>query len=322
VKNKTLAAIDIGTNTFRLLIAEVGFDPQQENYTIREIHSERVITRLGEGIHESRNLKDEAVERSITALKKFCRTVGFHDVDKISALATSALREAENSDYFLEEVKKVTELPITVISGEEEAKITSTGILLDMDVPDRAFMIDIGGGSTELVYAKRGAAEYVHSLNTGVVYLAGKYMLTDPPSPEALKQMEQEIVQKITATVTQFQKLMSEETVFIGTAGTVTSLAAMAQNLTTFEHDKIHNYTLSFDMVKNLFSTISTISSEDRARLIPFELARLDIIVPGTLILLKLMEAFGFKEITVSNYGLREGILIDLYNKLRQQKDT
>jgi exopolyphosphatase/guanosine-5'-triphosphate,3'-diphosphate pyrophosphatase len=313
---KKLAAIDIGTNTFRLLIAEIAEDSRQNEYKLREIHSERIITRLGEGIHHNRYLKKEAIERSIDALRKFCQIVAAQDVIKTSALATSALREARNSTYFLDEVKKVTELPIEIISGEQEAEITATGMLLDMTVPESAFMVDIGGGSTELIYAKKGAPQFVHSLNTGVVYLAGRYMLYDPPRSKDLNKMEDTITQKITGICDSFKQHFTEDTVLIGTAGTVTALAAMTQNLRKFDHNKIHNFKISLDRVRDIFSTISRLSSHERAQHIPFELARLDIIVPGTLILSKLMETFNFSEITVSNYGLREGILIELYKKL------
>jgi exopolyphosphatase/guanosine-5'-triphosphate,3'-diphosphate pyrophosphatase len=316
VKDKTLAAIDIGTNTFRLLIAKMSDGPPQIKYDIKEIHSERIITRLGDGMHENGYLKKEAIDRSVTALRKFCKIIALHGVDKITALATSALREARNSNEFLDAAKKVTELPIEIISGEQEAKITAMGMLLDTTVPETAFMVDIGGGSTELIYAIKGIPEIVLSLNTGVVYLAGKYMTADPPSEEDLILMEEEIVDNITGSAESFRKSFSNNTAMIGTAGTVTALAAMSQNLKKFEHIKIHNYRLLLHKVKDIFSTISRLSSHERARHIPFELSRLDIIVPGTLILSKLMDIFGFEEIRVSNYGLREGILIRLYNQM------
>ena len=127
------------------------------------------------------------------------------------------------------------------------------------------------------------------------------------------------ISQKITKIEKHDLKFISHDagsgTVFIGTAGTVTTLAAMSHKLRNFEHAKIHNTRLTQQKVKKIYSAIAPISSLERAKFIPFEPSRLDIIVPGTLILLKLMELFNFREITVSNYGLREGVLIDLYRK-------
>ncbi len=322
VKKRALAAIDIGTNTFRLLIAEVVPDPVRKTFSIKEIHSERTVTRLGEGIHANGFLTEEAMERSIAVLGKYCTTIASHDVYKTSAVATSALREAKNRTSFLEEAKNITELPIRVISGEEEAKITAYGMLFDMNIPDTALMVDIGGGSTELIFARQGKPDFVSSVNTGVVSLAGKYMTHDPPLKEELAGMESEITARIESIKHPFLQLLSGQTRFIGTAGTITSLAAISQGLTAYDHAKIHTYKLHVHGVKDIFSTLSGLSSRERAQYIPFELSRLDIIVPGTLILSTLMETFGFEELTVSNYGLREGILFNLYNESRQDCET
>jgi exopolyphosphatase/guanosine-5'-triphosphate,3'-diphosphate pyrophosphatase len=317
VKNKRLAAIDIGTNTFRLLIAEVQPDYNQKNYSIKEICSKRIITRLGDGIAHDGAINEQAATRGIRVLKQFSRTISRYGVEKISAVATSALRKAKNRRVFLDKAQDAAGLDIRVISGRQEAKLTASGMLTDMTLPEGALMLDIGGGSTELIFMKGRKPLAVHSLDLGVVYLAGKYMMSDPPLPGDVMQMEAEISGKINASIKSLIKLFSRETVCIGTAGTVTALAAMSQNLRKFNHNKIHKYVLTLESVNNIFSAISGLSSNERAEYIPFELARLDIIVPGTLILLKLMESFGFREMTVSNYGLLEGTLIDLYRKRR-----
>ncbi len=312
-----LAAIDIGTNTFRLLIAEVCHDLPKNTFSFREIHSERIITRLGEGIHDKGRLSEDAVNRSLAALKGFSDTISRLNVRRTSAVATSALREAANSADFIKKARQVTGLDIKIISGEEEARMTASGMLMDMPVPASALLADIGGGSTELIFAGNGEPLSVCSLPLGVVYLAGRYMGEDPPAVRDLNQMGEDISRRITPAVERFSGLRGPDTVFIGTAGTITTLSAVTQNLVTFRHDRIHKSRLRLDQVKGIYSAISVMPSMERARYIGLEPARLDIIVPGTLILLKLMEAFGFDEITVSNYGLREGILIDLYKKAR-----
>ena len=326
MKDKTFAAIDIGTNTFRLLIANVRFNPRKDLYSINEIFSERVITRLGAGISRNGLLRKEAITKSLTVLGKFSDILSRYEVHKISAVATSALREAKNSDEFLKKTKAATGLNIKIISGEDEAKKTASGMLMDIPAPDTALMADIGGGSTELIFSRHGKPSFVHSLNLGVVYLADRYMKHDPPLKEDLIQMERYISQEIRKIVKPYLKLITHnsklKTVFIGTAGTITTLAAVAKKLKIFEHKKIHHAILTRRKVENIFSAISGISSRERAEFIPFEPSRLDIIVPGTLILLKLMEIFNFKEITVSNYGLREGILIELYNKNEKKEFT
>ncbi|MBI5663484.1 MAG: Ppx/GppA family phosphatase [Nitrospirae bacterium] len=334
MRHPKLAAIDIGTNTFRLLIAEVNTAPGQTNYSIKEICSKRTITRLGNGIADSGVINEQAVTRGIKALKQFSRIISRHKVEKISAVATSALREAKNSRHFLDKARAEAGLDIKVISGRQEAKLTASGMLIDMTPPKSALMLDIGGGSTELIFMKGGKPPAVHSLDLGVVYLAGKYMISDPPLTGDLIQMEEETSGKIKSSVKSFKKLFSRDTVCIGTAGTVTALAAISQDIGTagtvtalaaisqdirrFNHNKIHKSILTLENVRNIFSTLSGLSSKERAEYVPFELARLDIIVPGTLILLKLMDSFGFKEMTVSNYGLLEGTLLDLCKKERK----
>lgn len=318
MKNQRLAAVDIGTNTFRLLVAEVHPGRGKKNYSIKVISSKRIITRLGDGISFDGFINEQSVTRSIKALKQISRIISRLRVDKVSAVATSALREAKNSRDFLDKARTAAGLDIKVISGMQEARLTACGMLIDIAPPKSALLFDIGGGSTELIFMKGGTPLAVRSLDLGVVYLAGKYMTSDPPRTGDLMRMDEEISAKIKCPVRSLKNLFPRNTVCIGTAGTVTALAAMSLNLRRFNHNKIHKSILTSENVHNIFSTLSGLSSKERAEYIPFELARLDIIVPGTLILLKLMESFKFREITVSNYGLLEGTLIDLYK--REQK--
>jgi exopolyphosphatase/guanosine-5'-triphosphate,3'-diphosphate pyrophosphatase len=312
MQNKTLAAIDIGTNTFRLLIGIVHYDPDKNNYSFKEIASDRRITRLGEGMHESGELSAEAMARGINALKDFSDIISANTVYQTSAVATSALRDAGNSSEFIRQVRDGTGLDINVITGEKEAELTASGILMDMVQPESLLMIDIGGGSTELIFTDNKRTSLM-SLNMGVVHLAAKYMKDDPPSADDLKRMEDEITGSLRQGTSELINRITPETVLFGTAGTITALASMAQRLQAYDHDKIHNYRLTISRAKEIFSAISLLTSEERSKHIPFEPSRLDIIVPGTLILLKLMETFRFSDMIVSNYGLREGILIELY---------
>lgn len=315
VKNNVLAAIDAGTNTFRLLIAEMHPSSSHSGLSFRTILNDRIITRLGEGVSISGRISDAAMKRGIDALKRFSAEIRRHNVYRTSAIATSVFREARNNGEFIRLVREETGIEIETVSGRREAEMTAAGMLIDIPVTGSSFMIDIGGGSTELIFMNDRDMMKIESLDLGVVYLANKYMHADPPAGEDLRLMEDEITGKIDNVAEQFTGMFTAKTAFIGTAGTITALAAMARNLKTFEHKKIHKYTLTIDTVRSIFTLISRLSSGERAQHIPFELARLDIIVPGTLILLKLMESFGFSEITVSNYGLLEGILIDLCKK-------
>ncbi|MBI5056565.1 MAG: Ppx/GppA family phosphatase [Nitrospirae bacterium] len=322
MQNKPLAAIDIGTNTCRLLIADVHFDPKKKTYCIKELFSDRIIARLGEGLHKNKRLNKQAMARGLKALRKFSDALSEYNVTETSAFATSALREAKNRNDFLIKVKEATGLDINIISGEEEARITASGMLTDIVIPKAALLVDIGGGSTELIFARKGKPLSVHSLDLGVVYLAGQYMKNDPPSQEDLIKMDSHISGKIRANVDTYLKLIDHnsklKTSFIGTAGTITALAAITKKAKRFEHKKIHGTRIKRGKVKCIFHDISTVTAKERAKYLPFEPSRLDIIVPGTLILLKLMEAFDFREITVSNHGLKEGILIELFKEINE----
>jgi len=308
----TYAAIDIGTNTFRLLIANVCSDPTNKGYSIQQICSERIITRLGEGITADGMISDSSMQKGLDALKIFSRIIADNDVTKTSAIATSALREAKNSKDFILKAKELSGLDIQTISGDDEARLTASGMMMDIDVPDEAILIDIGGGSTELIFTNRAVAAHLHSLNLGVVYLAAKYMTDDPPSGDMIDKMEKDIEKVITSETLLFDKKADTGVRLIGTAGTITALAAMSLKLTSYDHNKIHKSRMSAETIRNIFHRLALISSAERAQYIPFEPERLDIIVPGTLILLKLMELFRSDEILVSDYGLREGILLEL----------
>lgn len=307
-KSRTLASIDIGTNTFRLLIANVSGN------NFKEIYSERVITRIGQGVSESGFLRKEAIQRGIFTLKRFADIISRYDVKGIIATATSALRDARNSDEFLKQAKAEAGIDIEILSGEEEARKTLSGIFIGIPAPESSLIVDIGGGSTELIVSRDTKPLFIESLSLGVVYLSDRYMRYDPPRKEDIKRMGAEISQRLAPVVFPVTELFTENTVFIGTAGTITTLAAITQGLRGFDHRKVHNFRISLSSVREIFSDISTISAKERAKYPALEPERFDIIVPGTLILLKIMETFGFKEVIVSDYGLREGILLELYN--------
>ena len=262
------------------------------------------------------------MQKGLNALVTFSRIISENNVIKTSAVATSALREAKNSKDFISKAHNISGLDIRTISGEEEAGLTASGMMLDMDVPDEAILIDIGGGSTELIHSKNGVPFHLQSLDLGVVYLAAKYMTDDPPSVDMLDKMEKEIADVISSETASFDQMEGNRVCLIGTAGTITTLAAVSLKLETFEHSKIHKTRISSKKVTDILSRIALISSEERSAYIPFEPERLDIIVPGTIILSKLMERFQSDEIIVSGYGLREGIILELFRSEEMKIDT
>lgn len=311
----TYAAIDIGTNTFRLLIAEVRPGQVEGVISFREIHSERIITRLGDGLSKDGFLKPEALERGIGALIQFSKLIAEHKAEKVLAIATSALRNASNSNEFILSAKNSAGIKIEIVTGKKEAALTAAGMLIDIEAPASSLLIDIGGGSTELIFTGDNITPAVQTLDLGVVYLAEKYMQSNPPSNTDLDLLGNEISDKLKSVREFFTGMITPETLLMGTAGTITALAAALQGLNKYDHDSIHNFRMKIADVNNIYSEMKNITDAERKKLLPFEPSRLDIIVPGTLILLKLMSTFGFNNILVSNYGLREGILAELFRR-------
>ncbi|MBI4825977.1 MAG: Ppx/GppA family phosphatase [Nitrospirae bacterium] len=311
MKPRLLAGIDIGTNTFRLLIAEAS------NNSLKPVCSKRMITRLGEGVSINNMLRPEAIKRSIDALKEFRKIIDAHKTEATSAIGTSVLREAKNRSLFLCEAMRETGIEIKTASKSEEAAFSASGMMMDLHVPESALLIDIGGGSTEFILTDKGEQVFFESLNLGAVYLHDMYIKSNPPAAEEISMMEKEISRQLDSIAGSLHEHLSGESSLIGTAGTITALSAMVQGLSEFQHGRIHNSKLTLENANYIYSEMSKVTIKERLRLYPvLEPSRADIILSGTSILLKTMKTFNFQEITVSDYGLREGIILNLYNIL------
>lgn len=304
-----LAGIDIGTNTVRLLIADV-----KDKYNFREIRSERRITRLGEGLIENRRLMPSAEERTIFVLKEFGEILKCYPVEALTAVATSAVREAENGMEFVERIKVETDFDVEVISGDEEARRTFLGVVAGLNNKSGSLLImDIGGGSTEFIVSRN--AEVLNTISTGmgVVKLTEEFVKSDPVTDRELEGLRNAIEKEIKGLKDSLNS--ASEATFVGTAGTITTLAAIDQNLTLYNPLCINNYILKKKSVDRIFNDLKAKTIEERLNIPALEKGREDLIIAGTAIVLSVMEEFGFSEMTVCDYGLREGIVIDLYNK-------
>ena len=306
----TLSTIDMGTNTFQLLVAEV-----TSSHTLRRIGTGRRMVRLGEGFATEKRIRAESTARAIAALKDFQATLARFAVDDLSVIATSAVRDAENQAAFLAAIKQATGLDVQVISGEEEARCTFAGVQLVMGsgfgVPEPMAVIDIGGGSTEIISAEGAEPTWVESLPLGVVPLAETWLATDPLSPAALTRMEKEI----DATLDTLSHPGPHPCRFAGTAGTVTTLAAMAQRMSSYAAEGINRYPLSRDFIAQTFIRLSSMTRAERRLQVGLESGREDILVAGALILLRVMQRFGWSTVYASDAGVREGRLIRRYRE-------
>jgi len=310
-----VAAIDIGTLTCRLLIGDVdGPGP------VKPVFSGRKILRLGESVDETKQLKPEAMTRVIEAIREWQDVIERHDVRASVAVATSAVREAHNREEFLQRVKQEAGVEVEVIDGQEEARRTLLGIRsgLPASVGD-LLGLDIGGGSTEFIVSREGQEVQTISIDMGVVRLSERVVKSDPPSKSEIQEAEQlihSLTQQALATLGDTSGLT-----FVGTAGTVTSLAGIAQELKAYDPNRVHNFILKLETVKNIEQTILPRKKSERTGIPGLEPGREEVIATGTLILRCIMEELGRDQCLVSEYGLREGVLANLAYQFENDAD-
>ena len=308
-RTRRLAGIDIGTLTCRLLIADIS--PQA---LLKELQSERRILRLGEGVDQTKRLGAAAIDRVIECLREWRTIIDGYQVDAATVVATSAVRDAANRDEFLRRVKQEAGFEVEVITGDEEARRTLLGIRsgLPVGVTD-ILALDIGGGSTEFILDRPGQAPIVRSIDIGVVRLCERVLKHDPPTAEEIGQAREWVRRETQAAVAEMANY--ETATFVGTAGTITALAAMAQKLPAYEPARIHNYRLSIAKVHELEQNLLSRKKADRIGLPGLEKNREEVIAAGAIIIRTIMETLGMSQVLVSDLGLREGVLIGLQAK-------
>jgi exopolyphosphatase/guanosine-5'-triphosphate,3'-diphosphate pyrophosphatase len=306
-----LAGVDIGTLTCRLLIADLLPDKG-----LKEVRSERRILRLGEGVDQTKRLSGAAMDRVIQCLREWRELIDAAQVDATAVVATSAVRDAANRDEFLDRVKREAGFEVEIITGDEEARRTLLGIRSSLpdDVTD-VLALDIGGGSTEFILDRPGQKPVVRSIDIGVVRLCERLLRHDPPTDEELRQAREWVSRETKTAVAGMGDYQTAT--FVGTAGTITSLAAMAQQLSTYEPARIHNYQLQLSTIQELEQTLLSRKKADRTGLPGLEKGREEVIAAGAIIIRTIMETLGMSSVLVSDLGLREGVLIDLAMRAR-----
>ena len=304
--SKRLAGIDIGTLTCRLLIADLPAD-----HRLNELCSERRILRLGEGVDQSKRLKHEAVDRVIHCLKDWRATIESYRVHAHVAVATSAVRDAANRQEFLNRVRSEAGFEVEILSGDEEARRTMLGIHsgLPDDITD-VLALDIGGGSTEFILALQGQPPVVRSIDIGVVRLSERLLHHDPPTRQEIAEARAWIQRETTVVLAAMPQRAG--LTFVGTAGTITSLAAMALQLPVYDAARIHNYRLALNTITDLEKDLLSRSKAARIGMPGLERNREDVIAAGAIILRTVMDILGERECLDSDRGLREGVLIEL----------
>jgi len=306
-----IASIDIGTNTIRLLICE-----QTSAGSLKKLYLDRAITRLGEGYSNDKTLLNpKAVERSLTALKGFSRIIREHNVNKVRAVATSVVRESRNSLEFVNRVKNETGIIVEIISGAQEAELTVKGTLNSVSFEgDHCVIFDIGGGSTEYVYAQNRNIIKLVSINLGVVHLAEEFLRNDRETGQELARLSLSIRTTLQRELKDFEINPQQKLSLVATAGTPTTLAAIKLGLSEYKPELVNNFILTKSAITSILEKLIKIPKKDRAKTIGLEKGREDIIIPGTLILLETLEKFSSTEVIVSDGGVLEGIAWNLIN--------
>src|SRR2546428_361839 len=303
------AGIDIGTLTLRLLIARIGDDGR-----LHELASERRIVRLGEGLQPGRRLQPAPMARALETIAEWLPVIKRAGAREVVAVATSAVRDAVNRDEFLGEVKRRSGLDVEVVSGEEEAPPSLLGIPSRLPARvGRVVALDIGGGSTEFITIAPGQAPAMVSVDEGVVRLTEECLRSDPVRPDELAAARARIARHLDVVEAKLGPLAGNH--LVGTAGTITTLAAMDQRLAGYVPLRIHNYRLSMEAVRRILAELIARTHAQRRELVGLEPGREGPILGGTLILAEGLGPVGFAGCLVSDYGLREGVLIDRWQK-------
>lgn len=299
-----VASIDLGSNTVRLIVAKKKGDG------FERIFENQLITRLGQGASKTGTLSESAIARTVEALARFKKQSDNYGAQEVWVAATSAVRLANNSEDFIDTVRSKTGLCIEVIPWEEEGRQMLRGVSYGLrgDLK-KGVVFDIGGGSTEFIVTDGLKVIKSAGSTLGVVRLAEKHISRYPVSPVELSSLHHEISEIVQ---NKKKELSPGEHVFLtGTAGTVTTIAALDMKLFPYDPEKINGHVIAKESVEGLIQKIKNLSLEQVLQLPQIEKGREDLILPGLLIVLETMKIFGTTELTASDFGLREGILID-----------
>jgi len=304
--HKRLAAIDIGTNTALLLVAEVRGGG--ELVPLEEVET---IVRLGQGVDASRQITSEAVERTVAVLQQYTELAHSYGVAAIRCCATSALRDAANRDAVLRQIEAATGLEVEVLSGRREAELTYAGALSNKpDLRGRNLMVDIGGGSTELVFGTGRQVRHLYSVDIGSVRLTERFLRHDPVTRTELARLRQAVEEAFSPVLTGLSELSPEAV--LGVAGTVTTLKAMDLGLAKYEPSQIDGQRLSAEAVAVWVDRLRRLAIAERARLPGLRPERADVILAGAVILAETLRLLRQPELIVSDRGLRYGMLAEL----------
>ena len=298
-----VAVIDIGTNSTRLLVADI------DGGRVRELERRSTVTRLGRGVDTSGQLAAEAIEDVCATVAEYIEIYEALHPERVAALATSAVRDAENGGAFIAELRERFAMNARVLDGEEEARLTYLGACSGREGTDRTLVVDIGGGSTELIVSSESEIGFHASLQAGTVRHSERHLAHDPPAPSELETLADDVHSLIDAELGAEAMVRARDGIAV--AGTPTSLAAIDLSLDPYDPTAVEGHRLSLAAIQRMCSRLSAMPLAERLEVTGLHPDRAPTIVAGIVILIQVMRAFGLSEIAVSEHDILYGVALE-----------
>lgn len=306
-----IAAIDLGSLTVRLAVAEVA---KPGHFQV--IRHRREITGLGRGLSASGSLDPEARENTLRALREFAREITALEAERGQGAATQAVRQARDGREFLREAREILKFPVRLLTPEEEARLTLKGVLSALNpayLSHTLLVFDVGGGSSEFTLVRPGKEPVFAGLPLGVLSLSQARPLGDPPQPAKVAALQGELLRDFQKFFHQyFPDLFSEKANLAGTAGAVTTLAALALEMAHYDPDRVNNFILTRKRLAELRERLASLSEAERARLPGIEPEKAGVMVAGALLVEAILTGSGQDHLVTIDAGLLEGLLAEL----------
>ncbi|HEY1372983.1 MAG TPA: Ppx/GppA phosphatase family protein [Candidatus Binatia bacterium] len=300
------AAIDVGTNTILMLVADIAADG---SFTVLNDRGE--IPRLGQGVDQTRSLSSAGMERAVAVLRDYMRDCRQSGLDEVAVVGTSALRDAVNAKTFAERLKRELKLDLRVLSGAEEAAYSYLSVRkgLNVDAP-QVLVVDVGGGSTEFIWAKDGRLQGWASIDVGAVRLTERHFHSDPVLPDECARLVSAVDQSLAKVLADWGGKISAP-VMVGIAGTFTTMAAVQKGLRHYSHSEVHGFRLRRAEIERQAALYRSKTVAERKQIAGLEPMRADVILAGALLTERVLNLFALDEVIVSDQGIRYGLLYE-----------
>jgi len=299
---KKLAAIDIGTNSMRLMLCET------KGKSIGKREKELIVTRIGKDLFETGRISEKAMSRNIEALKYFKNKADRYGAEAVLAIATSAVRDASNGKEFAEAAKSQAGVDIRIISGEEEAQLGIIGVMSELETTDDSVLVlDIGGGSTELILGNKGKIDYSVSIPAGAVRMTEKFISENPISDEAVSNLQKRLGELFKDVLVRLGQKKIGRIIAIG--GTATTTAAIYHCLDIYKPEIVHNTSIDLNFISSTFKRLKEMTVQERYQVKGLQKERADVIPAGLYIMKYVVEGLKMNSLTVSENDNLEGVI-------------